>query len=92
MVIVLDNAAIHRSEATRRRADELGILSVHLPPYSLDLNPIEMAWRDLKRELARILDLDSLAEESGPAAPHLFEGRKMSYSAHWREAFLYIKD
>ncbi|MGC8696600.1 MAG: transposase [Conexivisphaera sp.] len=88
IVMVLDNAAIHRSEATRRRADELGILLVYLPPYSPDLNPIEIAWRDLKVELARILDFDSLAAASGPAALRLFGERKMSYSARWREMFL----
>jgi transposase len=90
-VMALDNAAIHRSEATRRGADELGDpagLPPYLPPYSPDLNPIEMAWRDLKVGLARILDFDSLAAASGPAALRLFGERKMSYSARWREVFL----
>lgn len=88
VVLVLDNATIHRSEASMRAAEELGIIPVFLPPYSPDLNPIEIGWRDMKRELASVLDFDLLVEASGPTALELFKKRKMSYSAHWRKVFL----
>ena len=91
VILVLDNATIHRSGASMRAAEELGIIPVFLPPYSPDLNPIEIGWRYMKRELAAVLNFDVLVEDSGPTALKLFKKRKMSYSAHWGQVFLYDK-
>jgi hypothetical protein len=91
VVMVLDNATIYRSEASMRAAEELGIIPVFLPPYSPGLNPIEIGWRDMRRELAAVLNFDLLVEDSGPTALELFKKRKMSYSAHWGQVFLYDK-
>jgi len=52
ILAVVDNFSSHRAEATLRKACELGIYLVFLPPYSPDLNPIEQVWRCLKRELS----------------------------------------
>lgn len=52
ILAVVDNFRSHRAEATLRKAGELGIRLVFLPPYSPDLNPIEQVWRCLKRELS----------------------------------------
>ena len=52
MLLFLDNLRSHTAQATRRRAQELGITLVYLPPYSPDLNPIEQIWRCLKREIS----------------------------------------
>ena len=52
--MVLDNASYHKSKATAEYVESAGddITLEFLPPYTPQLNPIETAWRDLKRRLA----------------------------------------
>lgn len=52
IVMLLDNFSSHRAKDARKKADELGIELVFLPPYSPDLNPIEQIWKSLKREIS----------------------------------------
>lgn len=50
-VLVLDNATIHRSQqvqAKRREWRQHGLRLVFLPPYSPELNPIEILWKQFK--------------------------------------------
>jgi transposase len=54
VVIVLDRLPSHRSKFTRRFAESLGIRLVFLPPYSPDLNPIEIIWKSIRRFVSRI--------------------------------------
>lgn len=52
-LIVLDNAPIHRSEEFEEELEELarwGIFVMFLPPYSPELNLIEMLWKKIKYE------------------------------------------
>jgi transposase len=53
-VVVMDNAAFHKSEKTRELIEKTGCRLVFLPPYSPDLNPIEVFWANLKRLVTRI--------------------------------------
>jgi hypothetical protein len=41
IIVVLDNFPSHRAKTVKKRAEELGIYLVYLPPYSPNLNPIE---------------------------------------------------
>ncbi len=88
IVIIIDNAKIHRAKVTRVTAGELSIFLVFLPPYSPDLQPIEFGWKDLKRELAAKLNFDGMIDASGPTALRLFEERKDGYTTHWVESFI----
>ncbi len=52
IVLVLDNAAIHRAKAVSAFVDAAERLSlVYLPPYSPELNPIEKVWAYVKRNV-----------------------------------------
>ena len=50
-VVVLDNLACHRRAGVRRAIEAAGAELRFLPPYSPDLNPIELAFAKLKRLL-----------------------------------------
>ena len=52
--MVLDNVSYHKSKAIQKYVKSAGgdIAFEFLPPYTPQLNPIETAWRDLKRRLA----------------------------------------
>jgi hypothetical protein len=51
--IVMGNAPIHSPDATDPIIKERGYIPVYLPPYSLDLNSIEMIWKVLKDRVKR---------------------------------------
>jgi hypothetical protein len=88
ILVVLDNAPIHRAKLTRGAAKDLDIFFAFLPPYSPDLQPIEFAWKDLKRELAAKLDFDGMIDASGPTTLKLFDERKETYAAQWTQSFI----
>ena len=48
-VVVMDNAAFHRSQKTKELIESVGCRVIFLPPYSPDLNPIEKFWANMKR-------------------------------------------
>jgi transposase len=50
-VVVLDNAACHKTRAVRETVEAAGARLLFLPAYSPDFSPIEMAWRKVKAGL-----------------------------------------
>jgi transposase len=59
-IVVLDNLGSHKSVAVRRAIRSAGAHLLFLPPYSPDLNPIEMVFAKLKT-LPRKADERSIA-------------------------------
>ena len=61
-VVVMDNAAFHKSEEISNLLKENGHRILWLPPYSPDLNPIEHKWAWVKsiRNKLRINDIDDI--------------------------------
>lgn len=59
-VVVLDNLGSHKGKGVRRAIRAAGAHLLFLPPYSPDLNPIEMAFAKLKT-LLRHADERSIA-------------------------------
>lgn len=53
-VVILDNLPSHKSEKAKAILKQRGAWFLFLPPYSPDLNPIEMAFSKLKAHLRRI--------------------------------------
>jgi len=60
-IVVLDNLQAHKRVEARRAIESVGAQLVLLPPYSPDLNPIEMAFSKIKAELRR-RELRTIAE------------------------------
>ena len=52
-VVILDNLSSHKSPRAARTLREIGAWFPFLPPYSPDLNPIEMAFSKLKALLRK---------------------------------------
>jgi transposase len=52
-VVILDNLAAHKSERAVKALKARGAWFLFLPPYSPDLNPIEMAFSKLKAHLRK---------------------------------------
>jgi len=50
-VVVLDNLSSHKRARTRELIEAAGAELVFLPPYSPDLNPIEMVFSKIKHRL-----------------------------------------
>ena len=53
-VVILDNLATHKSEKAAATLKAKDCSFLFLPPYSPDLNPIEMAFSKLKAHLRKI--------------------------------------
>jgi transposase len=54
-VVVMDNATFHKSAKTRELIQSARCKLVFLPPYSPDLNPIEIFWANFKKKLSQTL-------------------------------------
>ena len=52
-VVVLDNLSTHKAAGVREAIEAVGARLVYLPPYSPDLNPLELAWSKLKSHLRK---------------------------------------
>ena len=62
-VVILDNATFHKSSKTKRLIESSGCRVLFLPPYSPDLNPIEIFWANFKRTVKeKVKQLKSLSE------------------------------
>ena len=53
-VVVLDNLPAHKRQAAAEAAEKRGAWLLFLPPYSPDLNPIELAFSKFKAHLKRM--------------------------------------
>ena len=60
-IVVLDNLGSHKSQAVRRAIRDAGAHLLFLPPYSPDLNPIEMMFAKLKTLLRKACERSNTA-------------------------------
>jgi transposase len=83
-VVVLDNLSAHHAPDVRRLVESAGARLLPLPPYSPDLNPIEMAISKVKtvlRKLAR-RDVGGLFDGIGDALGSIRPEDALGYIAH----------
>jgi len=52
-IVICDNLSSHKVAGVREALQEIGVELLYLPPYSPDLNPIEMAFSKLKAHLRK---------------------------------------
>ncbi len=52
-IVIMDNLSIHKVKGVQGLILSAGALPLYLPPYSPDLNPIEMLWSKLKAFLRK---------------------------------------
>jgi len=85
-VIVLDNAPTHSSgafEAKIKSWEEAGMYLLFLPPYSPELNLIEILWRKLKYEwlpLSAYKSFKELKEELGNTLKEIGSKYRLSFA------------
>jgi transposase len=53
-LVILDNLAVHKRAAIRAAIEAAGCRLLYLPSYSPDLNPIELAFSQIKAYLRRV--------------------------------------
>ena len=51
-IVIMDNLPVHKVPAVRRAIEAAGAQLLFLPPYSPDLNPIEMVFAKMKGQAA----------------------------------------
>jgi transposase len=83
-VVVMDNLSSHKRAETVRAIEAAGARVLFLPPYSPDLNPIELAFAKLKRLLRSAAErtVDGLWVFLGQALDAFAPGECAAYFRH----------
>lgn len=83
-VLILDNLASHKVSGVREAIEAVGARILYLPPYSPDLNPIEMAFSKLRRLLrsAAARTVDALWQACGTVLEAFSTGEIRNFFRH----------
>ncbi len=83
-MVIMDNLSAHKNASVVGLIESAGAQAVFLPPYSPDLNPIEMMWSKVKSVLRKLeaRDSDSLFDAIGRALAEVTARDAMGWFAH----------
>lgn len=83
-IVVLDNLAVHKSARALAAIAAAGCAVVFLPPYSPDLNPIELAFSKLKQHLRAVAarTVDTVIAATGPALDAITPADAAAFFTH----------
>lgn len=83
-IVVMDNLSAHKNKETLAIIEQAGAEPLFLPPYSPDLNPIEMMWSKVKSILRseEARDPESLVEAIGYALDKVTPSDARNWFAH----------
>jgi len=83
-LVIADNLAAHHVEGVRQAIDAAGATLIYLPPYSPDLNPIELCFAKLKAlvRAARCRSIETLWPLLGDCVPRFSAPECRNYFRH----------
>ena len=83
-IVVMDNLTSHKTPRVQKAFAELGVEVYYLPPYSPDLNPIEMCWSKFKTILRQLAarSYDALSEAISRALKKITAADARSWIRH----------
>jgi len=83
-VVVIDNLPAHKAAGVREAIEARGATLRYLPPYSPDLNPIEMSFSKLKASLRKAAErtIPRLRRRIGKFAPTVTACEACNYFSH----------
>jgi len=83
-IVVMDNVSVHRVAGVEQAITARGATIRHLPPYSPDMNPIELAFAKLKAMLRKAAErsIRTLWRSIGDIVRHLVPRECRNYFAH----------
>jgi len=82
--VVMDNASVHKVDEVQELIQKTGAKLIYLPPYSPDLNPIELAWNKIKQYLRkkRPRTVDTLYQAYAEGLKYISKGNAKSFVNH----------
>ncbi len=83
-LLILDNLASHKVRGVRETIESVGAQVLYLPPYSPDLNPIELAFSKLRRLLRSLAarTVDALWQACGSVLQEFSHTEIRNYFRH----------
>lgn len=83
-VVIMDNLAVHKVAGVRAAIEGVGAKLLYLPPYSPDLNPIEMAFSKLKSLLRKAKErtMEAVWDRIGKSLAEFSPAECANYFAH----------
>lgn len=80
-VVVMDNLSSHKATGVREAIEAADATLWYLPPYSPDLNPIEMLWSKVKAWLRRVAakTFESINDTLADALNHVTPTESANY-------------
>ena len=88
VILILDNFSAHRTENVAITAGILDIELVFLPPYSPQLNPIELIWKSIKKVVSRTFITDQEMMVDTVKSNFIELSRSRSFCKRWVEIFV----
>lgn len=83
-IVFFDNLSVHKRASALAMIEAVGAEARFLPPYSPDMNPIELAWSKLKAHLrgAAARTVDALRDAIASAFEAITPDDAMAWFAH----------
>ena len=88
IIVILDNFSAHRTENVAVTAEILDIELVFLPPYSPQLNPIELIWKSIKKIVSRTFMKDQEMMIDTVKTNFIEFSKSKSFCENWVEVFV----
>ena len=82
--VIMDSLAVHKIAGVQRVIESAGAMLLYLPPYSPDLNPIDMTFSKLKALLRKAAErtVDKLRDRIGAIRPAFSSTECRNFMAH----------